>query len=144
MQKGIQITKKRPEDDLPLSRLYYQIRSEEFPWEKQVALGDYYHHTKGEEILVARSGKSIAGFLSVWKLGRFVHCLYVAPESRGKGVGSALLEEAGRLCGYPLVLKCMKENRKALCFYKKLGFLVTDETELEKGVCLELTLAQKR
>ena len=140
METRIVISKRVPEDDIALSHLYYRIRSEEFPWEAHVALGDFYRHTKGEEILVARADGEIAGFLSAWKLGRFVHCLYVAPEYRGMGVGSALLKEAGNLYGYPLALKCMKENRNALRFYKKLGWQITDETPMTKGMCLELTL----
>ena len=135
----ITFRKRKPEDDLPLSHMYMEIRSGEFPWEKNVMLGDYYRHTKGEEIVVAEADGDLAGFMSVWKLGRFVHCLYVDSEFRKKGVGKALLQEAGRRYGYPLTLKCMKENRGAVRFYRKLGFSVTDEIPMEKGDCLELT-----
>ena len=130
---------RQPKDDLPLSHLYLQIRSDEFPWEQKVMVGDYYRHTKGEEIIVAEVDGVPAGFISVWKLGRFVHCLYVDRAYRRLGIGKALLEEAGRRWGYPLTLKCMKENRGALRFYHRLGFVVTDETRMQKGDCLELT-----
>ena len=130
---------RQPKDDLPLSHLYLQIRSDEFPWEQKVMVGDYYRHTKGEEIIVAEVDGVPAGFISVWKLGRFVHCLYVDRAYRRLGIGKALLEEAGRRWGYPLTLKCMKENRGALRLYHRLGFVVTDETRMQKGDCLELT-----
>jgi ribosomal protein S18 acetylase RimI-like enzyme len=61
------------------------------------------------------------GFL----LGAFVSLLAVRPEDSGKGVGRALMEHVAQqvFARRPwLFVSCDAENRRALAFYRKLGF----------------------
>jgi ribosomal protein S18 acetylase RimI-like enzyme len=61
------------------------------------------------------------GFL----LGAFVSLLAVRPEDAGQGVGRALMNHVAAqvLAKRPwLFVSCDAENRRALTFYRKLGF----------------------
>jgi len=61
------------------------------------------------------------GFL----LGGFVSLLAVRPEEAGQGVGHALMEHVARqvFAKRPwLFVSCDAGNRRALAFYRKLGF----------------------
>jgi ribosomal protein S18 acetylase RimI-like enzyme len=65
-----------------------------------------------------------------------LHKIYILPEAQGKGVGKALIEK---------VIAIAKENQsevislnvnkfnKAVSFYKKLGFVVASEEDLDIG-----------
>ena len=122
------------ETDVPfLAALYDQIRREEFPWEKEVTMEDFARDTKGEKILVAKMEGRILGFLSIWEETRFIHCLFVAKDDRGLGIGEALVKEAEGRYGLPLTLKCMEENTKALAFYKHTGWI---ENTRRDGYCV--------
>ncbi|MBO4965822.1 MAG: GNAT family N-acetyltransferase [Muribaculaceae bacterium] len=55
----------------------------------------------------------------------YIDSLSVRPESRGKGVASALIKEAVRLassCGKPVGLLVDKDNDRARRLYESLGF----------------------
>ncbi len=87
-------------------------------------------------ILVAKDEGRVIGFVGYGDRGEEapqtgeIFALYVLSEYYGTGVGAALLE-AGleRLRGYPQVcLWVLKENRRAIRFYEKHGF-VPDGTE---------------
>lgn len=66
-----------------------------------------------------------------------LHKIYILPEAQGKGVGKALIEK---------VIAIAKENQsevislnvnkfnKAVSFYKKIGFVVASEEDLDVGV----------
>jgi ribosomal protein S18 acetylase RimI-like enzyme len=41
-----------------------------------------------------------------------------------RGVGRALVGAAGRLCEGRVELKCQSNNRPAMAFYRRLGFVV--------------------
>jgi ribosomal protein S18 acetylase RimI-like enzyme len=61
------------------------------------------------------------GFL----LGAFISLLAVRPESAGQGVGRGLIEHvAARVFARRpwLFVSCDSENKRALAFYRKLGF----------------------
>ena len=88
--------------------------------------------------LVAEEAGAVAGQLLItyewsdWRNGAFwwVQSVYVRPESRGKGVYSALYgdavrraREAGDVCGLRLYVE--RENRRAQAAYQKLGMSPT-------------------
>jgi putative acetyltransferase len=76
------------------------------------------------ENLVFEEEGTVTGFISL--VGERVCALFVAPEKQNKGIGKALLEYAKALKGR-LSLKVYEENKKALIFYEKCGFVKTGE-----------------
>ena len=99
----IEINDVDKKDYAVLEKIYYEIRMNEFAWEKEVCLDDFKKHTEGEKILV--------GFID----------------------GAALIAEANRKYGGPLSLKCMKDNKNALAFYEKNGWQIRDSGMCEEG-----------
>ena len=53
--------------------------------------------------------------------------LYLFPEYRGKGIGTAVLQKCCRESTVPVVLYVFKKNRRAVSLYRKLGFEITAE-----------------
>ena len=62
----------------------------------------------------------------------FVNQLYLLPEHQGQGFGRKcmlmVMERAGNL-GLPVRCKVLKVNPRAVMFYKRLGFTITDDTD---------------
>ncbi|HVX97885.1 MAG TPA: N-acetyltransferase [Polyangia bacterium] len=86
---------------------------------------------KEREVWVARGAGRGAGPLGLavvqdgFLLGGFVSLLAIRPEATGQGVGRALMEhvEARVFERRPwLFTSCDSDNKRALSFYKKLGF----------------------
>jgi GNAT superfamily N-acetyltransferase len=89
------------------------------------------------ELIVAELGDVIVGYaacmfqFSPW-LGRdylFVDDLYVSEEVRGKGVGSLLMQQVGRLAlerGVGARWHVESDNRRAQKFYASLGAELRD------------------
>jgi ribosomal protein S18 acetylase RimI-like enzyme len=97
----------------------------------------------GEDVFVAlASGGEVVGFLSLWRPDPFVHFLHVASDWRRRGVGRALLAHAlATLPAGPVDLKCLPDNRAALAFYRRLGWVEvgSDLDERPPYVRLRLT-----
>jgi GNAT superfamily N-acetyltransferase len=106
------------------------------PWRsleyRPPALGRYLARKAGtRNVWIARTGPRAApsavvvaddGFL----LGGFIALLAVRPEASGRGVGRALLERVAAEVFATrrwLFVSCDGNNRAALRFYRKLGFL---------------------
>lgn len=65
-----------------------------------------------------------------------LHKLYVLPQSQGHGFGQILIEEVCKRAkeyGNKSVLLNMNRNNKALNFYKKLGFEIIKEEDIDIG-----------
>jgi ribosomal protein S18 acetylase RimI-like enzyme len=87
---------------------------------------------KGHGFLVAEEDGAAIGFAG-YELNHLagslskLHKLYLLPSSQGKGVGKALLLEVAkraREAGQKsLVLNVNKQNKKAIDFYRVLGFV---------------------
>jgi ribosomal protein S18 acetylase RimI-like enzyme len=87
---------------------------------------------KGHSFLVAEEDGAAIGFAG-YELNHLagsmskLHKLYLLPSSQGKGVGKALLLEVAkraREAGQKsLVLNVNKQNKKAIDFYRVLGFV---------------------
>ena len=57
----------------------------------------------------------------------------ITPEHQGQGYGSQiirLLQEQARDRGVRVDLQVLKVNAAALCLYQRLGFVITDETDI--------------
>ena len=81
------------------------------------------------DILVYDDGV-VKGFLHF--SGDEVRRLYVEPVLQGQGIGAALLECAIRE-KHVNRLWALEKNMRAIAFYQRHGFRVTDERRLEEG-----------
>lgn len=65
-----------------------------------------------------------------------IHKIYLLPETQGKGIGKKVIDEIGKLAlandSTVLVLNVNRFN-SALGFYKKIGFEVAEEIDIEIG-----------
>lgn len=65
-----------------------------------------------------------------------IHKIYLLPETQGKGIGKKVIDEIGKLAlennSKALLLNVNRFN-SALGFYKKIGFEVMDEVNIEIG-----------
>lgn len=65
-----------------------------------------------------------------------IHKIYLLPETQGKGIGKKVIDEIAELAlennSTALVLNVNRFN-SALGFYKKIGFEVVDEVNIEIG-----------
>lgn len=132
------------EDIQELKQIFLEARQSTFTWAEPGAfqLDDFERETYGEKILVAVTEDSIAGFISLWEYDHFIHHLYIRNDLQGKGIGSALLDAAVSTVGYPLRLKCLERNTKALSFYQKKGFVAKGKGMAELGVYFRLEKQQ--
>ena len=112
-------------DKNALCELFLQERRILFHWVDASVfhLSDFDSETKGEYILVARSNGSIAGFISIWLKDNFIHHLYIAKKFQNQGIGTKLLRVFLETSSIPVQLKCLQQNKQAISFYKKNGFI---------------------
>lgn len=65
-----------------------------------------------------------------------IHKIYLLPETQGKGIGKKVIDEIGKLASEnnskALLLNVNRFN-SALGFYKKIGFEVKEEVDIEIG-----------
>jgi len=92
-------------------------------WESKVNdMRDLY--IPASETFIAESQGTMAGFYSLY--GDNLAAIFVAPDLQGKGIGTALLDDAKkrREC---LQLTVYKENVPSVKFYEKQGFVFVSE-----------------
>ncbi len=94
-----------------------------------------------DDILIAKSGEKVVGFIGCGLSREEENCgevfaLYLLPEYYGKGVGLQLMAAALEyLDRYPKTgLWVLKENRRAIRFYEKCGFIATGKEIYNKNV----------
>ncbi|MBF4515932.1 GNAT family N-acetyltransferase [Flavobacterium sp. ANB] len=127
----LQIFEKRKDHIPDLQRIYLEVRRKTFHWledVKEYNLTDFERDTQGEFILVAVYNDEVAGFISLWMSGNFIHHLYIDEKYQGKNIGTKLLDEAIKVMNSPITLKCLAKNTNAIQFYESKGF-----TEKEKA-----------
>jgi putative acetyltransferase len=76
-------------------------------------------------IVVAQSGETLLGFVTVDQKTSYLDQIVVAPEAWGSKIAEALLAEAKRLSPIRLELAVNSDNGRAIRFYAKHGFVVT-------------------
>lgn len=76
------------------------------------------------ETYVYSENDSIKGFFCLYE--DTLAALFVSPDHQGKGIGKQLLDKAKSL-RKNLNLLVYRENKKSVEFYRKSGFMVTDE-----------------
>lgn len=65
-----------------------------------------------------------------------IHKLYVLPSSQGKGVGKLLIQEikdAALAHHHAALILNVKRDNKALDFYNRIGFTITDTVDIDIG-----------
>ncbi|MRX38941.1 GNAT family N-acetyltransferase [Flavobacterium sp. LC2016-23] len=78
-----------------------------------------------------------------------IHKIYLLPETQGKGIGKKVINEIGKLASdnnsTALVLNVNRFN-SALGFYKKIGFEIVDEVNIDigNGYLMEDYVMEKR
>lgn len=98
----------------------------------------YFESIAGEEQWVALQNSRIIAVLSIYWPENFIHSLYVQPELQGQGIGQRLLAAViGRARG-ACELKCDKVNKRAVAFYKHLGWREVGEGTAETGPWVRL------
>jgi len=91
--------------------------------------------TQGEQVYVAVSeAGEILGAVTVWQPESFIHCLFVAAEHQGQGVGTKLLESLADWLPFPWRLKCVATNRSALRFYQRRGWRTLETGRGDDGI----------
>ena len=93
-----------------------------------------YGFWEGEELtgygMVTRSFSTETGGICVW-----IEDIYILPEYRGKGFGTAFLrfvEEQYRHSAVRIRLEAEPENERAMAVYQKAGFQILGYTQLVK------------
>ncbi len=114
--------------------IFLHGRRAAFSWqpEDRFGLDDYYDCVDGEEVLVAEldgTARLVVGFVSVDAGERFIHTLFIDPQWRGRGIGSALLREALTLLRGSAELACASRNAAARAFYEHNGWTPVPATE---------------
>ncbi len=79
------------------------------------------------KIVMAESGGTLAGFVTIDPNTMYLDQIVVAPEHWGGDVARMLLEEAKRLSPRGIELLVNKDNARAIRFYKKHGFIYSGE-----------------
>ncbi|MBK7864059.1 MAG: GNAT family N-acetyltransferase [Archangiaceae bacterium] len=99
------------------------------------------YHDDGGEFFVAREGGVLLGTAGVVRTGPQVFELrkmYLAPASRGKGVGKQLLEACVRFCreqgARQVTLDTTEAMVQAIAFYERNGF-VRDDSKIRGARC---------
>lgn len=89
-----------------------------------------YFEEHWHEATVATSGGEIVGVAVL--VGSLLDLIWVRPESRSEGIGSALMDAVERQAageGGVLTLEVWDVNRRAAAFYERRGFSVSATAE---------------
>jgi len=131
----LQIFEKRASHIPALQRIFLESRQKTFHWldTSDYNLHDFDHQTEGEFVLVAVLDDEVVGFISLWMPNNFIHHLYIDEKHQHQKIGSKLLEEAINTMNSPITLKCLRNNTKAIDFYKKKGFIETEKGQSAQG-----------
>lgn len=98
----------------------------------------FYSQKYPENTLIALDGAKVIGFVSYGdfrdldiRAGEII-ALYVLKDYYGKGVGQQLMQAAvAALDAYQeIVLWVLEDNKRAIAFYKKIGFVFNGEEKL--------------
>lgn len=107
--------------------LYMRVLVETFTWlpPERHSREDFLRAAREEEVFVAVEDGRILGIAGFFRPQNFLHSLYV--EGRRRGVGKALLDHVAREADGPLSLKVQAPNLRAQAFYRREGFLCTEQ-----------------
>ena len=98
----------------------------------------YFESITGEEQWVAIQGGEIIAVLSIFWPENFIHSLYVLPARQGRGIGQRLLNAVMARAKGDCELKCDRANKRAVAFYRHLGWREVGEGTAETGPWVRL------
>ena len=135
IEPGIKIMEAQHKNYELLREIFLTARQNTFSWldPSIFLLEDFDKQTQGELILIAFIEDIPTGFISIWKPSNFIHHLYIDQKYQNKGIGTLLLNEALRHIKFPVTLKCLEDNTKAVDFYIRRGFLKQGKGQSENG-----------
>lgn len=130
--------------NLPLLRTIFLKERQRIFTEQDTSefkLEDFDKQTQGEYILSALIDDIPVGFISIWMPNNFIHHLYVDNAYQGKNIGTQLLKAAIQKTAFPITLKCLVSNTKAIDFYLRKGFVEKSRGQSGNGtyILFELT-----
>ena len=116
-------------DAAALSHVFLVTRRKAYSWCDPDLFHDqdFAAETQGDLVFLATVDDSPIGFISIFESESFIHHLYVLPQYQNIGLGSLLHNIAIEKLKKPVKLKCVKQNRKAIAFYLKLGWKKINE-----------------
>jgi putative acetyltransferase len=76
-------------------------------------------------ITIAERNGAMVGFVTVEPKSGYLDQIVVAPETWGSPLAAALVDEAKRIAPGGLDLLVNQDNRRAVRFYEKHGFVIT-------------------
>lgn len=128
MALPLEIRRARPEELQACADLYLKVLTETFTWMSpdRHDRGEFLRAARDEEIYVAFEDGRLVGLAALYRPMSFIHSLYV--ETRGRGIGKALLDHLAAVAPGRLSLKVQAANRRAQAFYAREGFF-----EVERG-----------
>ncbi|CAM3426791.1 GNAT family N-acetyltransferase [Flavobacterium chungbukense] len=141
----LSIVEFRNTDLKQLQKIFLEERKRTFIWNdiSEFELDDFIKQTQGEYILTALWNDIPVGFISIWMPNNFIHHLYVDHNNQGKNIGSELLKAAISKTKFPLTLKCLENNTKAIDFYTKKGFVEKEKGHSSNGIYILFELTKE-
>ncbi|MDQ6470711.1 GNAT family N-acetyltransferase [Flavobacterium sp. LHD-80] len=138
------ITEIRNKDYELLRNLFLIERQRTFSWldPSEFQLDDFEKHIQGETVLVALINDIPVGFISIWMPNNFIHHLYIDQKYQGKNIGTELLKASIKKTTFPVTLKCLEKNTKAVDFYKRKGFIEKERGNSEHGTYILFELSE--
>ena len=120
------IRRARPVELDACADLYVRVLVDTFTWQApdRHRRDDFLRAAREEEIYVAVEAGAVVGLAGFYRPQNFLHSLYV--DTRGRGVGKALLDHVARMADGPLSLKVQAPNLRAQAFYRREGFICTE------------------
>jgi GNAT superfamily N-acetyltransferase len=140
------IIRESRDSDLPhLRELFLNERRRTFTEQdlSEFELDDFDKQTQGEYILTALVNNIPVGFISIWMPNNFIHHLYVDVKHQGKNLGTELLKAAILKTSFPITLKCLTSNIKAVEFYGKKGFIEKSRGNSSNGIYILFELTKE-
>lgn len=86
----------------------------------------------GQKLFVAEADARVAGYMLLQPQDGFLAQLFVAPKRQGQGIGRALLALARAEQPGGLWLRTPADNRRAIDWYQREGFVKDGETVHER------------
>jgi GNAT superfamily N-acetyltransferase len=119
---ALEVREARPDELAACADLYVRVLRETFTWQPRDRhrKADFLRFAREEEVYVALEGGRIVGVAGFYRPQNFLHSLYV--DSRGRGVGKALLDRVIAEADGPVSLKVQEPNTRAQAFYAREGF----------------------
>ena len=137
---GLVIRQAAPEDHPACAAVFLAAYRQAFPLHppEYYVPERYFESITGEEQWVAVQGGRIIAVLSIYWPENFIHSLYVEPSIQNQGIGRRLLEEVAARAKGVCELKCDKVNKRAVAFYKHLGWHEVGEGTADTGPWVRL------